>query len=212
MQNKSIISLVIASILALVGYNIYLDKKSNSPAGAVVKPTTTVATSSDTYPTDNGSTELIGGEYELTDQNGNRVKSESFLGKKQIVFFGFTNCPMICPTAVNNVSLVMEELHDVAASYTPIFITVDPERDTPERLKDYFANMHKSFVALTGTAEEIEAAKKAFKVYAEKTESGDDINHSSIIYILDENGAYMTHFSHETSVEKMAKKLRSYED
>lgn len=225
-MNKYVLVFISLLVLALIAFNLGLgtgvNKSSNgvatvSEVKTVENTTTNAGLESEVSELDKAKQEpLIGGSYELVDKNGKAVKSDNFLGKKQIVFFGFTNCPMICPTATNNISILMNELGDYAQNYTPVFISVDPARDTPARLNDYFSNMHPSFVALTGSIEQIEVAKKAFKVYSEQVANPEDkanydLNHSSIIYILDEQGTYLTHFSHETSVEVMAKKLKSYE-
>jgi protein SCO1/2 len=232
------IAIISILVLALIAFNIGLGNKniaenksaeteSNTSAVSQTSETKDVTAefsankdASGSETTDEVDSEksepIVGGDYELIDKNGTPVKSEQFLGKKQIIFFGFTNCPMICPTAINSISILMNELGDAANGYVPIFISTDPERDTPARLTDYFANMHPSFVALTGTVEQAEQAKKVFKVYSAKVANPNDpanydMNHSSIIYVLDEQGKYLTHFSHETPVEVMAEKLKGYE-
>jgi protein SCO1/2 len=153
---------------------------------------------------------LIGGAFELTDQNGKPFSSEQLKGKKSLVFFGFTHCPSICPTGLAQITAVMEKLD--ADKVQPVFITVDPERDTAERMKEYLADFYPSFVGLTGSLEQLESVKKAYKVYAAKTadeHSGHDYNmdHSSLIYVMDENGEYLTHFSGQETAEEMAGRI-----
>ena len=156
---------------------------------------------------------LIGGDFVLVDQNGKEFSSDKLNGKTSLIYFGFTNCPMICPTALNNMSLVMNELGEDSVNYTPVFITTDPERDTAESLKSYMSSFHLSFVGLTGSEEQLKVAYDDYKVYAKKVEldgeDGYDMNHSSIIYVMNENGEYVSHFNHETAPEKILAKLRS---
>lgn len=154
----------------------------------------------------------IGGDFELTDQNGEKFSSEKLKGKYSVIFFGFTSCPMICPTAMNNIGLVINELKEKADNYNFVFITTDPERDTPEKLKEFLANFSSKIIGLTGSEEQLKHAQKEFKVYAEKVivpnSSDYDINHSSVVYIMDKEGKFAANFSHDTDFQQMVKKLQ----
>lgn len=156
---------------------------------------------------------LIGGEFVLVDQNGNEFSSEQLKGKKSLVFFGFTNCPAICPTSMAVISAALEQLED-ADEVQPVLISVDSERDTPEVMKAFLANFHPSFVGLTGDEEKLAEVKKAYKVYSNKGEVPEDGNynmdHSSLVYFMDENGEYITHFNGMESAEEMAAKIETY--
>jgi protein SCO1 len=114
----------------------------------------------------------IGGPFTLTDQDGQRISSDRFDGKYRLVYFGYTYCPDICPVDLQQIGLAMRKLEDsdpeVAARVQPIFITTDPERDTPRVMKEYAAAFHPRLIGLTGSPEEIAAVAKAHGVYAMK--------------------------------------------
>jgi protein SCO1/2 len=155
---------------------------------------------------------LIGGKFELVDQNGKKFSNESLNGKYSVIFFGFTNCPMICPTAVNSISAALQDIDPKAEKFQPIFITTDPERDDVARLKEYFDALNPNFIALTGSVEALSEAKNAYKVYAKKIDNGResyDMDHSSIIYIMDKNGEFLKHFTHNSKPEEMAEFFKS---
>jgi len=155
---------------------------------------------------------LIGGAFTLTDSSGKRVTEQSFAGKYMLVFFGYTSCPDICPAGLQLMAGALEKLGAKAERITPIFISVDPERDTPEKLAAYVKNFDPRLVGLTGTPEEIAAVAKAYKVYYAKApskEHPDDytMDHTSIMYVMDTKGEFVTHFTPATNVEDMAAKL-----
>ncbi len=156
---------------------------------------------------------LIGGPFKLVNHNGESVTHRDFRGKHMLVFFGFTHCPDICPTKLNNVSVALDRLGPLAEEITPIFITVDPKRDTPERMAQYVSNFGADMVGLTGTPEQIRKAAKAYRVYyarvdSETSASGYLMDHSAFTYLMDENGEYVTHFAYGDSIEKMTDRLR----
>lgn len=154
----------------------------------------------------------VGGPFTLTDQTGSTVTEEAFEGTWQVVFFGYTFCPDICPTDLATMSAALDELGPLAEQVSPIFISIDPERDTVEQLSAYHEYFHPRFSMLTGTPEQIGAVAREFRVYYAKVESdaASDylMDHSSITYVLDPAGDYVTHFSHGTSAEKIAETLR----
>jgi protein SCO1/2 len=117
-----------------------------------------------------GGEALIESEFSLIDHTGKPMTDEDFEGKWQLVFFGFTYCPDVCPTTLNDVSIVLEELGAEADQLQPLFITVDPERDTPEVMAEYVANFDPRIVGLTGSPEQIEQATQAFRAYYAKVE------------------------------------------
>lgn len=155
---------------------------------------------------------LIGGPFALTDQTGKKVTDQDFRGRYMLVFFGFTNCPDICPAGLQLISAALDKLGTKAANVTPIFVSVDPERDTPEKLGTYVKNFSDRIVGLTGTPEEIAAVARAYRVFYEKTAnegkpSDYGMNHTSIIYLMGPDGTYVAHFTPMTSVEQMVEKL-----
>jgi len=153
--------------------------------------------------------------FELIDQKG-RVRSEKdFRHKYMLIYFGYSYCPDICPTGLQNITEALTLLGPVADKIQPIFITVDPNRDTQEQLATYMENFHPKFLALTGDTEKIDAAKKAFHVYAATYHGKGEtetlnylVDHSSLVYLIGPGGKYLTHFTHATSPEDMAKTIR----
>lgn len=155
---------------------------------------------------------LIGGHFQLTDHTGKRVTDLDFRGRYMLVFFGFTYCPDVCPSALQVMSAALDKLGPRAERITPLLITVDPERDTPEQLALYVKSFHPRLVGLTGTPAEVQQAIQVYRVYAKKVEdpkstAGYTFDHSSIIYVMNPDGTYRTHFAHTTNVEVMAERL-----
>jgi protein SCO1/2 len=153
---------------------------------------------------------LVGGAFTLTDAEGKRRTDAEFRGKHMLVFFGFTNCPDFCPTALVTISQALEKLGPKAEKLAPLFITVDPERDTPAQLKNYAQNFDKRIVMLTGSAEDIAGVAKAYRVYYAKRplEKGEyTMDHSAYIYLLGPDGKYLTHFRHGIQPDDLAKAL-----
>jgi protein SCO1/2 len=154
----------------------------------------------------------ITSEFELVDQTGRTVRDEDLRGKWQLVFFGFTTCPDICPTTLSKVTAALEELGPEATrDLRPLLITVDPERDTPPVLKDYLTAFDPRILGLTGTAEQVGAAFKGFRVYAAKRPlegGGYTMDHSAFVYLIDPQGEYAAHFLAQIPVEDLVGKLR----
>jgi cytochrome oxidase Cu insertion factor (SCO1/SenC/PrrC family) len=155
---------------------------------------------------------LIGGPFALTDHTGKRVTDQDFRGRYTLVLFGFTFCPDICPSALQVMSAALDKLGPKADRFVPILITVDPERDTPMQLASYVQSFHPRLVGLTGTPAEIEAVVKAYRVYVRKvadpkSTAGYSIDHTSLIYVMGPDGAYVTHFAHTTNADVMAERL-----
>ena len=150
----------------------------------------------------------IGGPFELTDQHGAVRRDTDFRGRYMLVYFGYNWCPDVCPTSLYNMSVALDKLGPTAAFVQPIYITVDPERDTVEAMKDYAEHFHPSLVALTGRKAEIYAAARAYRVYFEKTGDveGQDyfMDHTAFIYLMDTSGKFLRYFSHEAMAEEIA--------
>ncbi|BAQ16136.1 cytochrome oxidase biogenesis protein Sco1/SenC/PrrC, putative copper metallochaperone [Methyloceanibacter caenitepidi] len=158
---------------------------------------------------------LIGGPFELVGKDGKTVTDKDFRGRYMLVFFGFTHCPDICPAELQVMSAALDELGDKADKVVPIFITVDPERDTPELVTAYVENFGPNFVGLTGSPEAIANAAKAYRVTYQKFQeegAGDNysVDHSALLYLMGPDGTFVTHFPYGTSPEKMAETLRRY--
>lgn len=157
---------------------------------------------------------LIGGPFTLTDHTGQRVTETTYQGKLTLVFFGFTFCPDICPTELMRVGAVLDLLGEDADEVVPLFVTIDPERDTVEAMSTYLSYFHPGIVGLTGTPEEIQAAAKAYRVYYAKaedpgSEGGYTMNHTALVYLMDRDGTYLRHFSQNATEEDMAAAIRA---
>ena len=156
-------------------------------------------------------TALIGGPFALTDQSGKRVTEKDFLGKYMLVFFGYTYCPDVCPTELQVMSAALDMIGARAERIQPVFVTVDPERDTPEVMKSYVENFGPRLTGLTGSAADIAAMAKVFRVYyaraGEKDSADYLMDHSSIIYLMDPDGRFLKHFTYTTDARKLADDL-----
>lgn len=157
---------------------------------------------------------LIGGDFELINADGKQIKTKDYRGKLMLVYFGFTNCPMICPTDLGAMSMALEGLGDGLDEVQPIFVTIDPERDKIEQMKTYMSNFHPKIEALTGAPEQIAKAANAYKVYYKKVE-GEELseylmNHSAYMYLMDRDGNYITHFRHEQPVDEIIEGIKRH--
>lgn len=154
---------------------------------------------------------LIGGPFSLVNGQGERVTEKDFAGKPMLVFFGFTHCPDVCPAGLQVIAAALDKLGDEAGGLTPIFITVDPERDTPEVTGKYVASFHPAIVGLSGAPEDVAAAIKNYRVYAKKVEGSApdqyNMDHSAFLYLMDSNGEYQRHFSHSVDADALAAEL-----
>jgi len=151
----------------------------------------------------------IGGPFALVDQNGKTVTSDNLKGKPTLIYFGYAFCPDVCPTSLLLMETAVEKLGPEAAKKVNlVFITVDPERDTPKLMKGYVENFGPTFIGLTGTTEQIAQVARAYRVYFQRVPGKDGgpylMDHSSIVYLLDRNGRFVTHFTHEAKAETIA--------
>ncbi|HEY8612108.1 MAG TPA: SCO family protein [Roseomonas sp.] len=155
----------------------------------------------------------IGGPFSLVDGDGRRVTEADLRGKLALVFFGFTFCPDVCPTELQAIGQVMDLLGPQAEQVRPVFITVDPERDTPAKMKEYVALFHPSITGLTGTPEQVSAAARAFRVYYNKvTPPGASdylMDHSAFTYLLGRDGGLRSLFRPGATPEQIAAAIRA---
>ena len=153
----------------------------------------------------------VGGPYALTDQEGRARSSADFRGKYQLIYFGYTFCPDVCPTTLAVIAAAMDKLGPAQDRIVPIFITVDPERDKPAVLKKYLAAFGPRFVGLTGSSQEIAQVEKEYRVFAKKQPLGGGnygIDHSSVIYLMGPNGRLLSFYEEATSPDDLAKNIR----
>ena len=154
----------------------------------------------------------IGGPFQLTDQSGRSVSAHDLKGRPFLVFFGYTNCPDFCPATLFDVSEVLRALGPDADRINALFITVDPERDTPEKLKDYLSSFDPHLTALTGSPEAIAAVTKAYRAPVRKVPQADGytMDHPIIVYLMDKEGRFVAPFSLKRRPAEAAAELRKY--
>jgi protein SCO1/2 len=153
----------------------------------------------------------VGAPFTLTDATGRRRSSSEFRGKLLVVYFGYTYCPDVCPTDVMAISEALRALGSAAQDIQPVFITIDPERDTP-LLADYLAAFHPGFIGLTGSPDEIRAVANSYKAFYAKApdaRGGDySIDHAGVIYLMGRNGEYLGFMPPQTSPDRLTEILR----
>jgi protein SCO1 len=155
----------------------------------------------------------IGGPFSLTDQNGKTITDAELKGRPFLVFFGYTHCPDVCPTTLFEVSEVMHTLGKDADKTEALFISIDPERDTPTVLKDYLSSFDPHLRGVTGDVAQIAAVEKTYRVYAKKvpTTNGEySMDHTALVYLMDKQGRFVAPFNLRRSPEEAAKDLRRY--
>jgi protein SCO1/2 len=156
----------------------------------------------------------IGGPFKLTDQNGKPIAAADLKGKPFLVFFGYTHCPDVCPTTLFQVSEVMRALGPDADRTRALFITVDPDRDTPAVLKDYLSSFDPHLIGATGDQAALDKVEKEYRVYAKKVPTGQDGNysmdHSAIVYLMDKQGRFVAPFKLDKTPQEAAAVLRKY--
>ena len=155
---------------------------------------------------------MIDGRFSLLDYDGRAVTEQTYRGKHMLVFFGFTHCKVVCPRALERISRALDTLGGEADRIQPLYISVDPERDTPARMQE-FLGTYPRFTGLTGTREQTDAAKQAFRVFAQRKADAQEpdgyvVPHTAFTYVLDPSGAYVVHYADTIDAETMASRLR----
>ncbi len=155
---------------------------------------------------------LVGGPFTLTTGQGETVTEKSYAGKYMLVYFGFTHCPDICPTGLLLIDNALDQLGDPAKRIVPLFITLDPERDTQEVVGNYISHFGNRLIGLTGTPAQVKQAADAYKVYYRKVMDEDrageyTIDHSGYIYLMGPDGQYLAHFPHHISESALKDEL-----
>ena len=149
----------------------------------------------------------------LIDHDGRNVSDETYRGHYVLIFFGFTHCRVVCPRALAKLSAVLDSLGPLADRMRPIYVTVDPERDTPAVIKDYLSSFDPHLRGATGDRAAVDVVEKAYRVYAKKvpTESGDyTMDHTALVYLMDKQGRFVAPFSLKRRPEDAAADLRRY--
>jgi protein SCO1/2 len=155
----------------------------------------------------------IGGPFQLTDQNGKPLTDQDMKGKPYLVFFGYTHCPDICPTTLFELSEILHAMGKDADRINALFISVDPDRDTPAVIKDYLSSFDPHLRGATGTHQQIAAVEKAYRVYSKKVpaKNGDySMDHSAVVYLMDKQGRFVAPFNLKRKPAEAAEALRKY--
>ncbi len=159
-------------------------------------------------------TAAIGGPFALVATNGEDVSDQTYRGRWLLIFFGYTFCPDACPTALNNISVALEKLGSDAAKLQPLFVTVDPHRDTREVMRDYLQSFDPRIIGLTGTLDQIDRVAKEYRVYVTQQKSESDeandyvVSHSAYIYLIDPDGKFVNVIQGGEAGEDIAAWLR----
>ena len=188
-----VLAAFLSGLVLFFGVILFITGRASSPIGSAVAG--------------------VGGPFHLEDQNGKPVTDQDMKGRPFLVFFGFTHCPDICPTTLFDISQVLSKLGPDANRAGALFITVDPERDTPAVLKDYLSNFDPHLRGLTGDQASIDAAIKAYRVYAKKVplDGGDyTMDHTAIVYLMDKDGQFVAPFDLKRTADAAAADLRRY--
>jgi len=196
----------VAALVALViaaGFGFHLLHRSSALGGTVLPSSAGT-----------GAVE-IGGPFTLVSHTGRTVSDADFRGSYLLVYFGYTYCPDVCPTTLRDIGLALDALGADAERVQPLFITIDPERDTVAVLADYVGAFHPRLIGLTGTAEQVARAAKAYGVFYAKVESKDKsepyfMNHSAFTYLMGPDGRYLTVFPYGTKPKAMAAAIRNF--
>lgn len=155
----------------------------------------------------------IGGPFQLTDQNGKAVTDKSLKGKPTLIFFGYTHCPDVCPTSLFEISEVLRAMGRDADKVNAIFISVDPERDTPAAMKDYLSSFDPHLEGLSGDPAETAKVITSYRVYAKKVPTKDGyytMDHTALIYLMDRDGRFVSPFNLKRTPEEAAVELKRY--
>jgi protein SCO1/2 len=184
----------VAVLACVAGALVYLQTTSSNNSGALIEPLA-----------------AIGGPFELIDGNGETVTDKTFAGKPTLMFFGFTYCPDVCPTTLSELQGWMEALGPDADKLNYAFVSVDPERDTPEVMRDYVWAFDKRITPLTGSREQVDVILKAYRVYSKRVplDDGDyTMDHSASIYLMNANNEFVGTIAYGEAQETALAKLK----
>jgi len=158
----------------------------------------------------------VGGPFTLVSHEGKLLSNADFRGKNMYIFFGYTHCPDVCPLTLNNVSRGLALLGEDANKIQPIFISLDPLRDTPDVLKDYLQHFDKRFIGLTGTTKQVAVAQRSYRIFVQKRDEDPKdptdylLDHTSISYMMGPKGEFKTFFSNGSTPEQFAAKMKEH--
>lgn len=194
-------SMTSAAIIAIIAWVVFFSGKSDDQFADC--RATSVA----------GGTAAIGGPFTLVDQTGRTVTDKDVFTTPSLLYFGYTFCPDVCPLDNARNAEAADILEELGFEVTPVFISVDPKRDTPTVLADFAANMHPRMIALTGTPEQVKAASNAYRTFYQAQDSGDDyylINHSTFTYLVLPGTGFAEVFRRELGADQLAEQTACF--
>ncbi len=158
-------------------------------------------------------TALIGGPFTMLNEKGETVTEKTFTGKYMLIFPGFTHCGDVCPAQLQVMAAAFVALGPLAEKITPVFVSIDPDRDTPQVMADYVKNFDPRLQGLTGTPEQVAAFAKAYHIFYQKVPNPKlpeeyEMDHSSILYLMGPDGTFMTHFTYTTDAKALSEGLK----
>lgn len=201
MSTKLYAGLAVAAVAALLGwtgYSIYADR----PSDPFAQCRSSAVAGGD-----------LGGPFTLVDENGATVTDTQVITKPTLVYFGYTFCPDVCPLDAARNAEAIDLLKERGLDVTPVFITIDPERDTPDVLRDYTDTMHPEMIGLTGSIEQVKAASMAYRTYFQKQDSGDAyylMDHSTFTYLVLPETGFVDFFRREVTPAEMADRVACF--
>ncbi len=204
-------------ILLAIGFGVgsaigYFQSKDEVDSETITASTGNKAATIIKQPKKASSLMSIEGKFSLTDHEGQAVTQDTYAGNYKLIFFGFTYCPAICPAELQKITLIMGELEDLSEKVTPLFITIDPERDNVAAMNSYVTQFHEKLVGLTGSIKQIEDVKKSFKVYASKVENEmmDEymMDHSSFMYLMSPENKLIALYPSKDGAIKIAEEVK----
>ena len=200
MPRRSTLLLAGACLLIAIGVAIFTAMALSRPSGAQSGEVVSLGTAD------------IGGPFELVNQDGQAVDESILNGKWSLVFFGFTYCPDYCPTTLNGLAATQAQLGDEAKDLQILFVSIDPERDTPAAMKTYLSldGYPKGVIGLTGTPAQVKTAADAYRVVYQKVGAGEDytMNHSTLVYLMGPDGKFRVPLQHDLGPERTAQIIR----
>jgi len=191
-MSKKIVAVIALGLVALVAVFVWMSQQAQQGAQTAVK---------------------LGGAFELVDHNGRPFTQEELKGKYTLLYFGYTYCPDVCPTELQTIAEALKLLDkELVKDMRVVMVSIDPERDTPQVLKDYMGNFGPNFIGLTGTPEQVRKMAKQWRTFYRKAEDTADggylMDHSAIVFLLDKQGNYLRHFAYGTPPDRMAEGIR----
>ncbi|MEO3477070.1 SCO family protein [Phaeobacter sp. CAU 1743] len=162
-----------------------------------------------------GGADTIGGPFELVNSKGETVTDKDVITEPSLLYFGYTFCPDVCPLDVSRNAEAIDVLDERGYSVTPVFISIDPDRDTPEVVGDFAYNMHEKMIGLTGSAEQVKAASQAYKTYYKKQDGDEDyylVDHSTFAYLVLPEDGFVEFFRRDETPEQVADKIGCFID